>query len=113
MAEAGVVRGVLEDAGHVAWKEIRGGHRIGETRSGFVILTSGDGKTLVRLRPGDDWVEVVEEKRSGESFESAVTAEYACTVFLLGAWSQALKNAGYKMGQRNQRTLVVMGWEGS
>lgn len=101
------VRATLVAAGHVPYTEVTEGHRIGETRSGFVVLTSGDGKTLVRMRPGDDWLDKVSVEARGE-LTGARTAEYVYTVRSLADWSRSLKGLGYTMGQRNSRTLVVI-----
>jgi len=102
------VHDLLEAAGFIPYQVIADGHRIGESVSGFVILESGDGKTLVRLRPGDDWLSGVASVQAEAGLEDIGTAEYAHSVSILSDWSRALKAHGYTVGQRNSRTLVIL-----
>lgn len=102
------VHDLLEAAGFTPYDIVTEGHRIGESTSGFVILESGDGKTLVRLRPGDDWLTGVASVQDERELDKVTTAEYAHSTSILTDWSRTLKAHGYAMGQRNSRTLVVL-----
>lgn len=92
----------LAEGNHTPYMEVTHGHRIGETRSGFVILTSEDGKILVRIRPGDDWCEAVAKNQGFTK-----TSEYRHIIQMLCEFSTTLKSRGYEVGKRNTRTLVV------
>ena len=92
----------LTGGSHTPYMEVTHGHRMGETRSGFVVLLSEDGKVLVRIRPGDDWYEAVTKD---EVF--ARTSEYRHIIKMLNGFSRTLKSCGYVVGKINTRTLVV------
>lgn len=98
------VHTALVGGGHTPYMEVSHGHRMGETESGFVVLTSEDNKILVRIRPGDDWVDLI--VKDGPLHENS---EYRYIVRLLVSFSRTLRACGYEVGKRNTRTLVVQG----
>lgn len=89
---------------HTPYREVSHGHRKRETESGFVVLTSEDKQILVRIRPGDDWVDLIAE--GGPLHENS---EYRYITRLLVSFSRTLRACGYEVGKRNTRTLVVQG----
>lgn len=95
----------LVSGNHIPYEEITCGHRIGETTSGFVILISDNGRILIRVRPGDDWFDLV---TNGGNFQE--TSEYRYTAKVISSISRTLKSKGYDVGQVNRRTLVILGY---